>query len=47
MSEAAALAQIWRLASPELFLMLTRIEGLTTEQYAAWLEHTLGQLLLP
>ena len=47
MSEAAALAQIWRLASPELFLMLTRIEGLTPEQYAAWLEHTLGQLLLP
>jgi AcrR family transcriptional regulator len=47
MSEAAALAQIWRLASPELFLMLTRIEGLTPEQHAAWLEHTLGQLLLP
>jgi AcrR family transcriptional regulator len=47
MSEAAALAQIWRLASPELFLMLTRIEGLTPEQYAAWLDHTLGQLLLP
>ncbi|KQV08837.1 TetR/AcrR family transcriptional regulator [Devosia sp. Root105] len=47
MSEAAALAQIWRLASPELFLMLTRIEGFTPEQYAAWLEHTLGQLLLP
>ena len=47
MTEAAALAQIWRLASPELFLMLTRIEGLTPEQYADWLEHTLGQLLLP
>jgi AcrR family transcriptional regulator len=46
MSEAAALAQIWRLASPELFLMLTGIEGLTGAQYAAWLEHTLGQLLL-
>ena len=47
MSEAAALAQIWRLASPELFLMLTGIEGLTEAQYAAWLQHTLGQLLLP
>lgn len=47
MSEAAALAQIWRLASPELFLMLTRIEGFTPKQYVAWLEHTLGQLLLP
>ncbi len=47
MTEAAALEQIWRLASPELFLMMTRIEGLTPDQYADWLEHTLGQLLLP
>ena len=46
MTEAAVLAQIWRLASPELFLMLTRIEGLTPDRYADWLEHTLGQLLL-
>ncbi len=47
MSEAAALQQIWRLASPELFLLLTGVEGLTEEQYSAWLEHTLRQLLLP
>lgn len=47
MTEAQALAQIWRLASPELFLMLTGIEGLTPEQYADWIEYTLGQLLLP
>ena len=47
MTEAAALEQIWRLASPELFLVLTRVEGITPEQYGKWLEQTLGQLLLP
>lgn len=47
MTEAAALGQIWRLASPELFLMLTRVEGMTPERYGEWLEQTLGQLVLP
>lgn len=47
MSEAEALAQIWRLASPELFLVITRIEGFSPEQYGDWLGQTLGRLLLP
>ena len=47
MTPAEALLQIGRLASPELFLMITRLEGATLGQYADWLEQTLGQLLLP
>jgi len=35
-----------RLTSPELFLLMTEIEGLTPEAYAGWLEATLTQLLL-
>lgn len=47
LSEAAAVAQIWRLASPELFLLMTETEGLTPAAYADWLEATLVRLLLP
>ena len=34
----------WR--GPELFLLMTEIEGLSATAYADWLEATLAQLLL-
>ncbi|HWA18660.1 MAG TPA: hypothetical protein VG757_06655 [Devosia sp.] len=43
----AATATIWRLASPELFLLMTGVEGMSTVQYARRLEATLAALLLP
>lgn len=46
MSDDAAVALIWRLTSPELFLLMTEIEGLSATAYAEWLEATLAQLLL-
>jgi AcrR family transcriptional regulator len=42
----AATSAIWRLASPELFLLLRDIDGLTTEAYADWLAATLVATLL-
>lgn len=45
--EQTATDQIWRLASPELFLLMTRVERLSAEQFAVWLENTLAVLLLP
>jgi AcrR family transcriptional regulator len=42
----AATSAIWRLASPELFLLLRDIDGLTTEAYADWLATTLAATLL-
>jgi len=47
MSEAQAIEQIWRLASPELFLLMTGVEGLSEADYARWLEASLVRLLLP
>ena len=44
---AAATATLWRLASPELFLLMTQAEGLAADQYAAWLAGTLEATLLP
>jgi hypothetical protein len=46
MDEEEATAMIWRLASPELFLLLRDIEGINGEQYALWLEDSLRMLLL-
>lgn len=43
----AATATLWRLASPELFLLMTKLEGLSGERYAAWLTSTLQAVLLP
>lgn len=43
----AVVAEVWRLASPELYLLMTGIEGLSQAQFAAWLERTLARLLLP
>ncbi|HQZ13538.1 MAG TPA: helix-turn-helix domain-containing protein [Devosia sp.] len=44
--EAEATAVLWRLASPELFLLLTRTEGLGAEAYAGWLAETLEAVLV-
>jgi AcrR family transcriptional regulator len=38
---------VWTQTSPEVFVLLTRDRGLSTEKYAAWLEETLKRLLLP
>jgi hypothetical protein len=46
-TEADALGTIWRLSSPELFLLTTRVEGLPAAAYAKWLEAALVRLLLP
>ena len=44
---AAATALLWRLASPELFLLITQVEGLTPADYAAWLADMVEAALLP
>jgi len=41
-----ATALIWRLASPDLFLLMTEVEGLGTAEFAQWLATTLTALLL-
>jgi AcrR family transcriptional regulator len=38
--------EIWRLASPELFLLLRHVEGLSVESYAAWLRDRISHFLL-
>lgn len=43
----AATATLWRLASPELFLLMMQVEGLPADRYAAWLAGTLEATLLP
>jgi len=45
-STEAATEHIWRQASPELFLLLTRQAGYDRARYAAWLAETLTRLLL-
>jgi AcrR family transcriptional regulator len=42
-----AAEEIWRLASPELYLLVTGIGGSSMEDYAIWLEQALVALLLP
>ena len=46
MDISAATAHIWRLASPELFLLMTRVEGLSHDAYSAWLRDVLEKQLL-
>jgi AcrR family transcriptional regulator len=43
----AATALLWRLASPELFLLMTDVEGLKAARYAEWLTGALVDGLLP
>jgi AcrR family transcriptional regulator len=47
MDSQQATAMIWRLASPELFLLLTNVEGLSVQQYGDWLSDALQCVLLP
>lgn len=44
---SAAGVQVWAIASPEVFLLLTRDRGLSLEEYSNWLNATLSRLLLP
>ena len=45
---AEAVAEtIWALASPELYLLLTRTRGWTRRRYVAWLADALASLLSP
>jgi AcrR family transcriptional regulator len=46
MGEAEVTAHIWRLASPELYLLMTKVEGLTQEAYTGWLGSVLRRQLL-
>ena len=46
MSQSDAAAEIWRLASPDLFLLVTQVEGRSIADYAEWLDATLARLLL-
>jgi AcrR family transcriptional regulator len=43
----AAIASVSRLASPELFLLITKVDGLSCAQYATWLSGALIAILLP
>lgn len=43
----SATLNVWRLASPELFSLMARTEGMDHTDYAAWLNQTLQVLLLP
>ena len=47
LDRASATAIIWRLASPELFLLLRKTEGLSLIAYREWLATSLSRLLLP
>lgn len=42
-----ATATLWRLASPELFLLMTQVEGLSAPDYAAWLIKMIEAAMLP
>lgn len=42
----AATALLWRLASPELFLLMTELEGVHAASYSEWLEGALVDALL-
>jgi len=37
---------VWTITSPEVFLLLTRDQNYSVEQFANWLESTLGRLLI-
>jgi AcrR family transcriptional regulator len=44
-SEPETTETIWALASPELYLLLTSVQGWTRARYAAWLESSLAALV--
>lgn len=47
MDAEAATAILWRLASPELFLLMTDVEGLQAARYSEWLTGALIDAMLP
>ncbi|HZJ22759.1 MAG TPA: hypothetical protein VFD54_05570, partial [Anaerolineales bacterium] len=47
MDEEYAIDTVWTLASPEVFLLLTRDLGWPKEKYTQWLAETLIKVLLP
>ena len=47
LSRDAATETVWALASPELYQLLTAVEGWTHRRYTRWLAESLGALLLP
>lgn len=47
LGQEEATAIIWRLASPELYLLVVETEGLAREDYAVWLAMMLDTALLP
>lgn len=46
MTQLRAAHVVWTLASPDVGRMLCDVQGWTTDEYAAWLEHTLATTLL-
>lgn len=46
MDPRSAGAIVWRLASPDLFLLMRRVEGVSTRAYTDWLATSLKLLLL-
>ena len=46
MDAEAATALLWRLASPELFQLMTETEGVTVSAYTGWLAGALADALL-
>ncbi|MCF8468988.1 MAG: TetR/AcrR family transcriptional regulator [Sneathiella sp.] len=42
----SATSLVWRLASPEMFALVTEVEGLSPPDFCDWLEQSLKQLLL-
>lgn len=46
MTPDAAGTELWRLASPELFLLIRRVEGVSQQEYVEWLAKALKLLLL-
>lgn len=47
LDEESATATVWRLASPELFTLVTEVEGADAQAFAVWLGKCLKRLLLP
>jgi TetR/AcrR family transcriptional regulator, regulator of autoinduction and epiphytic fitness len=38
---------VWTITSPEVFILLTRDRNYSLEQYASWVQSTVGRLILP
>ena len=47
LDQKSATSNAWRLASPELFTLMAKTEGMDRGEYAGWLSQALQVLLLP